>query len=93
MAVSASMDATPNAPAHGQTLTVSYTVTGNDAIPPSTAQVTGGVVVGGTHFDVSTNITMPGTPAAAVTYDTPAAAGLTFTVNPADPSSFTAVVP
>jgi len=92
MAVSASINANPSAPAHGDTITVTYTVTGNDPVDPSAAQVTGRVVVGGTPFDVFTSITLPGTPAATVTYAVPACPGLTF-VATADPAVFTAVVP
>lgn len=96
MAVSAAMNATPSAPAHGQTLTISYSITGNDPVAPFTAQITGGVVVGGQPMDLSTSITMPGTPAQPVTYDIPegpAGTGLVFQVSPTDPSTFTAVVP
>jgi hypothetical protein len=92
MAVSCDISANPSAPNHGDTITVVYTVTGNDPIDPSSAQVTGRVVVGGTPYDVSTSITLPGTPAATVTYATPACPGLTFGAT-ADPATFTAVVP
>lgn len=92
MAVSCDISANPLAPAHGDTLTVTYTVTGNDPIDPSSAQVTGRVVVDGIPYDVSTSITKPGTPAAAVSYAIPACPGLTFAAT-ADPATFTAVVP
>jgi hypothetical protein len=92
MAVSCSIGAVPSAPAHGDTLTVTYTVSGNDPVDPSSAQITGRVVVGGTPYDVFTSVTLPGTPAAAVTYAVPACPGLTFAAT-ADPAAFTAVVP
>jgi len=86
------MNATPSAPNHGDTITVQYDVTGNDPIPPQGATLTGRVIVGGNAQDVSTSITLPGTPAASVSYDVPSGGGLTFT-STADPAVFTAVVP
>lgn len=92
MAVSAFINATPQAPDHGDTLTVSYVVTGNDPTPPSSSVVSGQVVVGGNPLSVNTTVTLPGTPAAPVTYDVPQCDGLTFTATD-DPDTFTAVVP
>ena len=92
MAVNAFMDATPNAPDHGDMLTVAYTVTGNDPTAPSTARISGAVVVGGQRLDLSTSVTLPGTPAASVTFEVPECEGLTFTVKPDDASEFTAPV-
>ena len=92
MAVTCDIAATPSAPAQGATLTATYSVAGNDPIAPSTATVSGRVVVGGSPYDVSTSVTLPGTPAGAVTYDVPSCPGLTFAAT-ADPAVFTAVVP
>jgi len=92
MPVSCDMNASPSAPAHGETVTITYSVQGNDPIDPTSATITGRVVVGGTPYDVSTAVTLPGTPAASVTYDVPLCTGLSF-VSTADPSVFTAVVP
>ena len=94
MAVSASLAAAPSAPAHGATLTASYTVTGNDPVDPSQATITGRVVVGCTAYDVSTTVTLPGTPAAAVSYIVPVSSdpSLIFSAT-ADPAVFTAPVP
>jgi hypothetical protein len=92
MPVSADLTVTPSAPAHGDTVTATYSVTGNDPVPPSQASVSGDVVVGGQDFTVSTTVTLPGTPAEPVTYSVPAAPGLTFTAT-ADAAVFTAVVP
>ena len=92
MAISCDIGASPSAPHHGDTLTVTYTVTGNDPVDPSAANVTGRVVVDGIPYDVSTSITKPGTPAAPVSYAIPACPGLTFSAT-ADPATFTAVVP
>lgn len=92
MAVSADMNASPSAPQHGETITVVYEVTGNDPIDPTSAQITGRVIVGGNPLDVATAITMPGTPAQSVTYETPVCAGLTFVSTPNN-AVFTAVIP
>jgi hypothetical protein len=92
MAVSCDISANPSAPNHGDTITVTYSVTGNDPIDPASATVSGRVVVGGVPYDVATQITLPGTPAAGVTYAVPACPGLTFAAT-ADPATFTAAVP
>jgi hypothetical protein len=92
MAVTCDMNAVPTAPNHGDTITVTYTVSGNDAIDPSSATITGRVVVGGIPYDVNTSITLPGTPAASVTYDVPLCSGLSF-VSTTAPAVFTSVVP
>jgi hypothetical protein len=92
MAVSCDISATPSAPNHGDTITVIYSVTGNDPVDPSSASITGRVVVAGIPYDVATSVTLPGTPAGTVTYAVPACSGLTFAAT-ADPATFTAVVP
>jgi hypothetical protein len=92
MAVSCSINATPTAPDHGDTLVVTYTVDGNDPIDPQGAPVRGTVVVGGVTLNVSTDITLPGTPAADVEYGTPTCDGLTF-VQGSNAAEFVAVIP
>jgi len=92
MAVSCDLNVNDPTPAHGDTLTFTYSVSGNDPIDAQGATISGTVVVGGVGYNVSTNITLPGTPAASVTYDTPAGGGLSF-VSTSDPAVFTAVVP
>jgi hypothetical protein len=92
MAISCDLNAGDPTPAHGDTLTVTYTVDGNDPLDPTGATISGRVVVGGVGYDVSTAITLPGTPAAAVSYSNPTCPGLTFAAT-ADPAVFTAVVP
>lgn len=92
MAVNCFLDASPSAPDHGDTLTVSYSVTGNDPVAPSSARIQGTVVVGGVSYDVTTTVTLPGSPPAAVTYEVPECPGLSF-ASTADSSVFTAVVP
>jgi hypothetical protein len=92
MAVSCSLNATPTAPDHGDTLIVTYQVDGNDPIDPQGATVRGTVVVGGATYNVSTDITLPGTPAADVEYGTPTCDSLTFAQG-ASGAEFTAVIP
>jgi hypothetical protein len=92
MAVSASLSVAPSAPNHGDTVTATYTVSGNNPSPGQSATVSGDANVGGTDFQVSTTITLPGTPALPVTYTVPTCPGLTFTAS-ALPNVFTAVVP
>jgi hypothetical protein len=86
------MDAAPSAPAHGATLTVTYSVTGNDPTAPSSARIEGSVVVGGVPYDVATSVTLPGSPAATVSFEAPTCPSLTFAAT-ADPAVFTSVVP
>ena len=92
MAVSADMSVDNANPAHGDTITVTYTVTGNDAIPPQGATIGGRVVVGGEPFDLSASVTMPGTPAAPKQYAEPVLAGVNFSAT-ANPAVWTAVIP
>jgi len=92
MPVSCDINVDDPLPQHGQTITVTYTIDGNDPIDPQGATITGRVVVGGIPQDVSTTITLPGTPAASVTYDVPLCSGLSF-VSTGNPAVFTAVVP
>lgn len=92
MAVSCDISASPTTPAHGDTLIVTYEVTGNDPVDPQGATVRGTVVVAGTTYNVSTDITLPGTAAATVDYGTPVCDGLTFAQG-GNAAEFTAVIP
>lgn len=92
MPISASLTVTPAAPAHGDTVTATYAVTGNDPIPAQVGTVSGRVRVGDEDLDVSTSVTLPGMPALSESFATPTMAGLTFTPT-ADPRTFVAVVP
>lgn len=92
MAISASLAPDIDTPAHGATVIFTYTVTGNDPIPASAAAIAGAVTIAGVVYDVTTAVTLPGTPAGAVAYDPPSGGGLVF--NPtADPAVFTALIP
>jgi hypothetical protein len=90
--VSCDMNVDDPTPDHGDTITVTYSVDGNDPVDPQTATISGRVVVGGVPYDLSTNLTLPGTPSAPVTYGVPACTGLSF-VATADPAVYTSVVP
>lgn len=92
MAVSCDLNVDNSTPDHGDTITVTYSVDGNDPVDPQGATIRGQVVVGGTTYNVSTSVTLPGTPAADVSYETPTCDGLTFSQGGSD-AEFTAVVP
>jgi hypothetical protein len=90
--VSASLTVAPAAPGHGDTVTATYTVTGNDPVPPQGGVVSGSVTVGSEEFDVSTTVTLPGTPALPESFTVPTMLGLTFAAT-TDPRVFVALVP
>lgn len=92
MTVTATLTVTPASPAHGNTVTATYAVSGNDPVPPVTETVSGDATIGGNVIHVTTSLTLPGTPAAAQSFAVPTAAGLTFTAT-ANPLVFTALVP
>lgn len=92
MAVSASLVLDNPAPGHGEVVTATYVVTGNDATPAQDTEADGNADVGGIDYPVSAPLTLPGSPALPQTFDTPACLGLVF-VPTADPAVFTAVVP
>jgi hypothetical protein len=93
MAVSVSLNADDTAPAHGQIVTFTYAVDGNDPIDPSSAVVSGAAVVGGTRYQVTTTMTAPGTPAATEQFEVPTSdAGWTFQPTSQD-NVFTCTIP
>jgi hypothetical protein len=67
VAVSVTLTPDTAVPAHGTTLTLTYKVTGNDPVPPAGEAISGTVDVGGTRYDVTTTVTLPGSPAKPVT--------------------------
>lgn len=95
MAISATLTVTPVAPNHGDTVTALYVVQGNDPVPSQSATVTGTATVGAQALNVSTSVTLPGSPALPESFAVPVCPGLAFSVSPADPSgaTFTAIVP
>jgi hypothetical protein len=92
MAVSVSMAVDNPTPAHGDLITVTYVVAGNDAVPAEEEEISGRGVVGGIQYVTTTLLTVPATPALPETFDVPVCAGLTFTAT-GDPAVFTATVP
>lgn len=82
---------TPVAPNHGDTVTATYAVVGNDGTPPQSAQVDGAAKVGDDDLQVSVVITLPGVDAKTEEFWKPTCDGLTF-VATSDPKVWTAVV-
>lgn len=93
MPVSCDINVDDPAPGHGDTITVTYSVDGNDPVDPTSATITGRVVVGGIGYDVNTQVTLPGTPAAGVVYDVPQCAELPGFTATSDPAEFTTTIP
>ena len=94
MAVSADASVDNATPAHGDTITFTYTVTGNDAIDPAQDTISGVVTIGGADIVCTTTLTLPGTPAASESFAQPtSASGVLSFVSTPDPAVFTAVVP
>jgi hypothetical protein len=93
MAISVSLNADDTIPAHGQLVTFTYTVDGNDAIPPTSGETKGAAVIGGVRYEVSTTMTAPGTPAASENFETPTTDfGWTFS-GTSEPNIFVCTVP
>jgi hypothetical protein len=92
MAVTADLTVDNPTPDHGETITVTYSITGNDDIDPATMTISGSVLVGGQRYEATTTVVIPGTEAADVAYETPTCDGLTFE-STSDPAAFTAVIP
>jgi hypothetical protein len=93
MAVTVALTVSPSAPASGQTITLTYVVSGNAGTPAGTVTVTGSAKVGSATYPVSGTLTLAGAPAAAEAFAVPTCPGLTFKVSPASPNVFTAVTP
>lgn len=83
---------TPTAPNHGDTLTATYAVAGNDGTPPQSASITGDVTVGSDILHAVTTVTLPAVPPLPETFDAPTCPGLSFQSTP-DPHVWTALVP
>jgi hypothetical protein len=94
VAISCSINADNPTPGHGETVTFTYNVDGNDPIPSSGATVNGAAVVGGVRYDVSTTMTAPGTPAASEQFEVPTSdqPGWIFLAG-ANPAQFTCTIP
>jgi hypothetical protein len=94
MAVSCDINVDDPTPTHGQLVTFTYTVDGNDPIASSSAVVSGRAIVGGVPYDVSTTMTAPGTPAAGEQYEVPTSdqPGWVFLAT-SDAHQFTCTIP
>ena len=93
MAISVSLNADDTLPAHGQIVTFTYSVDGNDPIDATSEAVHGAVVVGGVRMTVSTTVTAPGTPAATEQFETPTSdSGWAF-VSTSQDNVFTCTIP
>jgi hypothetical protein len=94
MAISVSLNADDTAPAHGQLVTFTYAVDGNDPIDPSGATVSGAAVIGGVRYQVETTMTAPGTPVASEQFEVPTsdAPGWVFAAT-SEPNKFTCAIP
>lgn len=94
MAVSVSLNANDTTPAHGQIVTFTYTVDGNDAVDPSSATVSGAAVVGGVRYEVETTMTAPGTPPASEQFEVPTSDFDGWVFQPtSEPNVFTCTIP
>ncbi len=94
MAISVSLNASDTAPAHGQIVTFTYTVDGNDAVDPSSAVVSGAAVVGGVRYEVQTTMTAPGTPPASEQFEVPTSDAPDWTfAGTSEPNVFTCTIP
>ncbi len=92
MAISVSLSVSPAAPNHGDTVTATYTVTGNSGTAAVNASVSGSATVGSTTYPVSASVTIPAVAPLSQSFAVPACPGLTFAAT-ANPAVFTAVVP
>jgi hypothetical protein len=92
MAVTVTLTISPIAPAHGATVTATYTVTGNTGTGSTTGTLTGTATIGGVAIPVTGTVTLPATGPLPQTFAVPTCPGLTFKVGSA-PNVFTAVVP
>jgi hypothetical protein len=93
MAVSVSLNASDTQPAHGQIVTFTYTVDGNDAIDPSSGVTSGAVVVGGVRYEVNTTMTAPGTPPASEQFEVPTSDFGWVFQSTSEPNVFTCTIP
>jgi hypothetical protein len=94
MPISCDINADDTAPAHGQIVTFTYSVDGNDPVDPTSAVVSGAAVIGGTRYQVSTTMTLPGTPPASEQFEVPTSDEDTLVFqSTSDPAVFTCTIP
>lgn len=92
MSITVSITIASSTPAHGDTVTATYAVLGNDPVPPMEGTLEGDVTVGAEVIHAVTTLTFPGTAALPESFSVPTCPGLTFTAT-ADPKVFAALVP
>lgn len=80
-------------PAHGDTITATYAVAGNDGTPERSASVTGHATIGDQPFQTATVVVFPAIDPLPETFDAPTVDGLTFAQDANDPHVWTALVP
>lgn len=94
MAISVTCDVDDEAPAHGQIITFTYAVDGNDPVPSVPTIFTGAGVVGGVRYETTTTLTAPATPAASESFEVPVCDQPGWTAQAtSDPHKFTCTVP
>lgn len=79
-------------PAHGETVTASYMVAGNDGTPPEPGTLVGHAVIGGVDYAVEGTITKPAIAPLEESFSAPTMAGLAFQPT-SDPTVWVALVP
>lgn len=92
MAITASLVLSNPTPAHGETITATYVVNGNDGTPAEPVTVGGDVTIGGQDLEVMVVLTKPAIDPLSETYSAPTCPGLTFEAT-GDPRVWTALVP
>lgn len=92
MAITVSLVLSTPTPAHGDTITATYVVNGNDGTPAEPVTVGGGVTIGGQDLDVMVVLTKPAIDPLSETYEPPTCPGLTFEPTD-DPRVWTALIP
>lgn len=80
-------------PAHGDTVTATYTVFGNDGVPERSVTIVGSGTVGGEPIGPANAVlVLPGTDPLPEAFNAPTVDGLTFEAT-SDPKAWTALVP
>jgi len=82
----------PTAPAHGDTVTATYSVAGNDGVPARPVTVSGTATIDGQEFTASGVVTLPGTDPAPESFAAPTIDGQEFAATD-DPHVWTYLVP
>ena len=94
MAINCTLTVDDDTPGHGQTVTFTYNVDGNDPVDSKSVQIQGAGVFNGQRMEVSTMMTAPGTPAASEQFEVPTCSepGWVFLATD-QPNEFTCTIP